>query len=167
LTTAAAVFWRICYALKAGITLEKGKETGGKKIPISLPEPSGGTEILQQVDTVKSTGFKISWNRYFISIELKSQTLHPTIHNIRKVVIFFRRKITSSCRMYVEVWHSRCYVCLFLARQLHVGQGLLVPVVSRSHTTALVTCTAIPRLTKIISSGITFVSRNVISRRFL
>ena len=30
-----------------------------------------------------------------------------------------------------------------------------------------ITSTAIPRLTKIISSGITFVSRNVISRRFL
>jgi len=28
-------------------------------------------------------------------------------------------------------------------------------------------CTVIPRLTKIIRSGITFVSRNVISRRFL
>ena len=31
----------------------------------------------------------------------------------------------------------------------------------------LLTCTVIPRLTKIIRSGIAFVSRNVISRRFL
>ena len=35
------------------------------------------------------------------------------------------------------------------------------------HSIAVVRNTVIPRLTKIIRSGITFVSRNVISRKFL
>jgi hypothetical protein len=111
LTTFAAVFWRICYwlfAVEAAITSEKGKAT--EQSSISLPELSVSTAILQSVDTVRSTGFNISWNRYFISIEVKSQTLHLIVHNVRQVLICFRRKTTLSGRMYLEMWNRRYYV---------------------------------------------------------
>jgi hypothetical protein len=61
---------------------------------IYLPELSVSTEILQSVDTVKSTGFNISWNRYFISIEVKSQTLYRKIHNVLKFLSGFEEKHT-------------------------------------------------------------------------
>ena len=72
------------------------------------------------------------------------------------------------CTCYGVPWFIQAFYAMKLPCFREMRERATLCFFSFFHTVVLmITITVIPRLTKIIRSGITFVSRNVISRRFL
>jgi hypothetical protein len=74
-------------------------------------------------------------------------------------IMYVRKYVCMYVRTYVYMYVFMYYVCKNICIYVHKYAMYLRTYVRQ--------CTVIPRLTKIIRSGITFVSRNLISRRFL